>query len=218
MASVWAAAGACTALRAQPRGCLASAGSPPQPAPPPPTHTPPLRPPQALRAGLLDWVCHVVVANGALVQTVLQTLVYSLLPPPGPPLPDPNPGEAWEPQPGQAAVQDEVVAALEKVGTGLGLGRVGRGAQRQVLCAGSLAGWGAPVSTPLSLASAGALSVASVLVALGQYSRWQPISMAQSTHKVLRLSARPAHSLSFFAPNAWPGMGVASAKAGRFLV
>lgn len=38
---------------------------------------------QALRLALLDWVCHVVVANGALVQSCLQTLVYSLLPPPG---------------------------------------------------------------------------------------------------------------------------------------
>lgn len=75
---------------------------------------------QALRLALLDWVCHVVVANGALVQTVLQTLVYSLLPPPGPPLPDPNPGEAWVPQPAQAAIQDEVVAAAEKVGHGAG--------------------------------------------------------------------------------------------------
>ncbi|KAL4436668.1 hypothetical protein ABPG75_003807 [Micractinium tetrahymenae] len=71
--------------------------------------------PQALRLALLDWVCHVVVANGALVQTALQTLVYSLLPPPGPPLPDPCPGEEWAPQPAQAAVQDEVVAATEKV-------------------------------------------------------------------------------------------------------
>ncbi|PRW34096.1 RNA polymerase I-specific transcription initiation factor RRN3-like [Chlorella sorokiniana] len=71
--------------------------------------------PQALRLALLDWVGHVVVANGALVQSCLQTLVYSLLPPPGPPLPDPNPGEAWQPAEGQTAIQDEVLAATEKV-------------------------------------------------------------------------------------------------------
>ncbi len=138
--------------------------------------------PQALRLALLDWVCHVVVSNGALVQSCLQTLVYSLLPPPGepvlcclayewrparlqvdqlvrkwpcccrpcrpstcasgmacccllllallthwyavlrcpnpaagPPLPDPNPGEAWQPAEGQTAIQDEVLAATEKV-------------------------------------------------------------------------------------------------------
>lgn len=75
-------------------------------------------PMQALRLALLDWVTHVVVANGSLVQSCLQTLVYSLLPPPGPPLPDPNPGEAWAPSEGQAAVQDEVLAASHKVGAG----------------------------------------------------------------------------------------------------
>lgn len=70
---------------------------------------------QVLRLAVLDLVTHMVVANGALVQSCLQTLVYSLLPPPGPPLPDPNPGEAWQPAEGQAQVQDEVVAAAEKV-------------------------------------------------------------------------------------------------------
>jgi hypothetical protein len=64
---------------------------------------------------LLDWVTHVVVANGALVQSCLQTLVYSLLPPPGPPQPDPNPGEAWRPQAGQELVQDAVLEATEQV-------------------------------------------------------------------------------------------------------
>jgi hypothetical protein len=68
-----------------------------------------------LRLAVLDLVTHMVVANGALVQSCLQTLVYSLLPPPGPPLPDPTPGEAWQPAAGQAQVQDEVVAAAEKV-------------------------------------------------------------------------------------------------------
>lgn len=71
--------------------------------------------PQALRLALLDWLTHVVVANGGLVQTSLQTLVYWLLPPPGPPLPDPNPGEAWQASQEQAAMQDEVLAATEKV-------------------------------------------------------------------------------------------------------
>lgn len=75
-------------------------------------------PPQALRLALLDWMTHAVVAHGALVQTCLQTLAYSLLPPPGPPLPDPNPGEPWQPAPAQAAIQDEVLAAAEKVGGG----------------------------------------------------------------------------------------------------
>lgn len=70
---------------------------------------------QALRLALLDWMTHAVVANGALVQTCLQTLVYSLLPPPGPPLPDPNPGEAWQASEAQALIQDEVLAAAEKV-------------------------------------------------------------------------------------------------------
>lgn len=74
---------------------------------------------QALRLELLDWVAHVVVANGALVQSCLQTLVYSLLPPPGPPLPDPHPGEQWQPLEGQALIQDEVLGATEKV-RGLG--------------------------------------------------------------------------------------------------
>ena len=72
-------------------------------------------PPQALRLALLDWISHVVVANGALVQTCLQTLVYSLLPPPGPPLPDPYAGEAWRAAEAQATIQDEVVAVTEKV-------------------------------------------------------------------------------------------------------
>ncbi|KAI3426053.1 hypothetical protein D9Q98_008021 [Chlorella vulgaris] len=71
--------------------------------------------PQELRVALLDWVTHVVVANGALVQSCLQTLVYSLLPPPGPPQPDPNPGEAWRPQAGQELVQDAVLEATEQV-------------------------------------------------------------------------------------------------------
>lgn len=84
----------------------------------PPPARPPCKPPspQALRLALLDWLCHVVVANGALVQTCLQMLAYSLLPPPGPPLPDPSPGEAWQPVAAQAAIQDEVLAATEKVG------------------------------------------------------------------------------------------------------
>lgn len=87
----------------------------------PPPHFPPNSNKQSLRLALLDWVVHVVVANGALVQTCLQTLVYSLLPPPGPPLPDPNPGEAWAPSPEQSAIQDEVLAATQKVRPSLNL-------------------------------------------------------------------------------------------------
>ncbi len=49
------------------------------------------------------------------LQSCLQTLVFSLLPPPGPTAPDPNPGESWAPTPEEAAIQDEVVGALEKV-------------------------------------------------------------------------------------------------------
>ena len=71
--------------------------------------------PAAARVAVLDFIVHAVVANGALVQTCLHTLVYGLMPAPGPPIPDPIPGEKWIPQPHDAAVQDDVIAALQKV-------------------------------------------------------------------------------------------------------
>lgn len=71
--------------------------------------------PSSSRAAALDFIVHAVVANGALVQSCLHTLVYSLLPPPGPAAPDPSPGEKWNPLPLHAAVQDDVISALTKV-------------------------------------------------------------------------------------------------------
>lgn len=71
--------------------------------------------PSAARGALLDLITHLVVANGALVQSCLQTLVYGLLPPPAPPQPDARAGQAWQPEPPEAAVQDEVLAAAMRV-------------------------------------------------------------------------------------------------------
>jgi hypothetical protein len=79
--------------------------------------------PQPVRLTILNLITHAVVANGALVQSCLHTLVYSLMPPPGPVGPDPSPGEAWIPQPQQIAVQDDVIAATEKVGVTVSLGQ-----------------------------------------------------------------------------------------------
>ena len=76
--------------------------------------------PRGVRAAALELLTHLVVANGALVQSCLQTLVYSLLPPPGPPQPDALAGRAWQPSEEEAAIQDEVLAATEKVGEGWG--------------------------------------------------------------------------------------------------
>jgi RNA polymerase I-specific transcription initiation factor RRN3 len=60
------------------------------------------------------------VANGALVQSFLQTLVYCLIPPPDvcmlPTLCcQAGAGKAWFPAPAAAQVQDEVVAVAERV-------------------------------------------------------------------------------------------------------
>jgi len=71
--------------------------------------------PAVARAGTLEFVAHAVVANGALVQSCLHTLVYALLPPPGPATPDQFPGQKWAPTPGDAAVQDDVLSTLIKV-------------------------------------------------------------------------------------------------------
>jgi hypothetical protein len=70
-------------------------------------------PPQA-RSAFLDFWTHLVVANGALVQPCLQTLVYSLLPPPGPAVPDAAPGEAWRPSQEEEVAQDDILQAMEK--------------------------------------------------------------------------------------------------------
>lgn len=71
--------------------------------------------PAAARVGCLDFIAHAVVANGALVQSCLHTLVYALLPPPGPAAPDQFPGQKWAPIPENAAVQDDVLSTLIKV-------------------------------------------------------------------------------------------------------
>lgn len=70
---------------------------------------------KSMREAILEFITHITVANGALVHSCLQCLVYSLVPPPGPPVPDPNPGQSWKPTPEEAAIQAQVVEALEKV-------------------------------------------------------------------------------------------------------
>jgi len=71
--------------------------------------------PAAARAATLEFIAHAVVANGALVQSCLHTLVYALLPPPGPAAPDQFPGQKWAPTPEDAAIQDDVLSTLIKV-------------------------------------------------------------------------------------------------------
>ena len=71
--------------------------------------------PASVRIATLDFIVHAVVANGALVQSCLHTLVYALLPPPAPPTPDPHPGQPWTPLPDHATTQDDVLNCLIKV-------------------------------------------------------------------------------------------------------
>ena len=71
--------------------------------------------PEPVRRALLEFVTHSVVANSGLVQSCLHTLVYSLLPPPGPVVPDPNSGEEWKATPEQEEIQDAVVATTVRV-------------------------------------------------------------------------------------------------------
>ena len=76
--------------------------------------------PQDVRAALLRLVTHLVVANSALVPLCLRVLAAGLQPPPAPPsaaqlVAGLGAAEQWEPSAEAVAVQDEVVAALEKV-------------------------------------------------------------------------------------------------------
>eukprot|EP00887_Chlorella_sp_A99_P008082 scaffold12.g8082.t1 len=73
--------------------------------------------PRAVRLAALELVTHLVVANGGLVQACLQALVYSLLPPPGPPTPDAAAGRPWAPDPEEAATQDEVLRLVPTAGS-----------------------------------------------------------------------------------------------------
>lgn len=77
--------------------------------------TPLWQSPAVARRAVLEFITHLVVAHGALVQSCLHALVYGLLPPPGPAAPDPHPGLRWEPEPAEAEVQDDVVAAAQRV-------------------------------------------------------------------------------------------------------
>lgn len=68
-----------------------------------------------VREAILAFVCHAVASNGAFIQSCLHILVYSLVAPPGPPSPDPNPGESWLPIERDVVVQDSVIAATKRV-------------------------------------------------------------------------------------------------------
>lgn len=72
---------------------------------------------QVTRVALLELAGHVVVAKGGLAHTCLEGLASALTPPPAPPVAE-EPGVAggsWHPDPVHAQVQDQVVAALERV-------------------------------------------------------------------------------------------------------
>lgn len=71
--------------------------------------------PKIVRVSLLEFMTHAVVANGGLVQSCLHTLVYSLLPPPGPSAPDPNAGKEWKPDSEEEDIQDAVIATTARV-------------------------------------------------------------------------------------------------------
>ncbi|KAK9817200.1 hypothetical protein WJX72_010975 [[Myrmecia] bisecta] len=68
-----------------------------------------------LRSTLLDFITHLVVANGNMVQLCLQMLTYSIVPAPKPPELAVTAGEPWVPDAHAAAVQDEVIAAMVKI-------------------------------------------------------------------------------------------------------
>ena len=68
-----------------------------------------------VREAVLHFICHAVVANGSCIQSSLHVLVYSMIPPPGPPSPDPCPGEAWNPSEETAAIQNSVIVAMKRV-------------------------------------------------------------------------------------------------------
>jgi len=70
---------------------------------------------QMVREATLSFLCHVVVANGAFIQSCLHVLVYWLTPPPIAPVPDPCPGESWSPQEEDVLVQDAVISATRRV-------------------------------------------------------------------------------------------------------
>lgn len=93
------------------------------PTPPPPSHTAarscclavlPLFPMQDVRGATLELMVHIMVANAAFIQSCLKVLLFSLLPPPALPAQE-QLGSAWAPDPAHLKVQDQVVAALEKV-------------------------------------------------------------------------------------------------------
>ena len=67
--------------------------------------------PQSVRGALLRLLVR-LVAHGVLATVCLRRLVACLAPPPGPPAPAEADAGAWQPAAADAAVQDEVVAAL----------------------------------------------------------------------------------------------------------
>ena len=68
-----------------------------------------------VRQGVLDLMVQMMVSNSSFTPSCLQVLMFSLLPPPAPPVAE-EPGTPWVPVPEDLAIQDEVVGALNKVG------------------------------------------------------------------------------------------------------
>jgi len=78
---------------------------------------------QDVRAALLDLLINIMVTNSSFINSCLQMLTQSMLPPLGLPLDelDPSssttsqPGDPWQPNQQASGIQDQVVAALQRV-------------------------------------------------------------------------------------------------------
>ncbi len=72
---------------------------------------------QVVRAAVLDLMTNMMAANSAFVQSCLQVLLFSMLPPPAPPAPvdAAQLGTAWQPSEQAVEVQGQVLGAMEKV-------------------------------------------------------------------------------------------------------
>lgn len=68
-----------------------------------------------VRDAFLMFLCQAVVVNGSFMQSSLHVLVYSLVPPPAAPTPDPNPGNSWSPSVEEMGIQDAIIAATKRI-------------------------------------------------------------------------------------------------------
>eukprot|EP00204_Picochlorum_oklahomense_P001235 CAMPEP_0118808542 /NCGR_PEP_ID=MMETSP1161-20130426/36035_1 /TAXON_ID=249345 /ORGANISM="Picochlorum oklahomensis, Strain CCMP2329" /LENGTH=754 /DNA_ID=CAMNT_0006737935 /DNA_START=101 /DNA_END=2365 /DNA_ORIENTATION=- len=68
-----------------------------------------------VRNAVLAFICQSVTVNGSFVHSALHILVYSLVPPPSAPVPDPCPGHSWSPSVEEVGIQNAVVSAAKRV-------------------------------------------------------------------------------------------------------